>query len=59
MSFLLVEEADPTTTKAKKNRNDCGIKVVIFLEQQKNKKKMQKWLYCKQPQSKKSHTHGY
>ena len=39
MSFLLVEEADPPTTKTKKNRNDCGIKVVIFLAQQKNKKK--------------------
>ena len=38
MSFSLVEEADPTTTKTKKNRNDCGMKVVIFLAQKKNKK---------------------
>ena len=38
MSFSLVEEADPTTTKTKKNRNDCGMKVVIFLAQKKTKK---------------------
>ena len=39
MSFSLVEEADPTTTKTKKNRNDCGIKVVIFLAQKKKQTK--------------------
>ena len=37
--FFLVEEADPTTTKTKKNRNDCGIKVVIFLAQKKKQTK--------------------
>ena len=45
MSFSLVEEADPTTTKTKKNRNDCGMKVVIFLAQKKNKKDEKKWRY--------------
>ena len=54
MSFSLVEEADPTTTKTKKNRNDCGMKVVIFLAQKKNKKDEKKWLYYKKKRCKKN-----
>jgi len=54
MSFSLVEEADPTTTKTKKNRNDCGMKVVIFLAQKKNKKDEKKWLYYKKKDAKRT-----